>query len=315
MTQCPHCNGDHTLSQCPTWRVKAAEQALIDAALNLAGESTADAALLPISNTTPELVVGFGEFGGLARLVGYRTPPGFRLLPVALAPHIKDAIVASGHFMPESLWSAIIAAQDLVEPAAQSQASAAPTDAQCKLASDLANVETDAWADGLSVEPTSEQIDGFLVRALLRHLGMASAAPVLTDAALGPIPWAAVNQAIKAVGDEARERGKMFPQTSDEQQDDRAAVKRVMGMIEWYATNGGAVAERLPDWPHAIQSGDTERLDFLDTNKRFRMGWNVGAAPAGNLSIQSIITGGKPIREAIDAARHLAATPAKREGM
>lgn len=43
---------------------------------------------------------------------------GYRLLPVALAPHIKDAIRASGHFMPESLWAAIHAAQDLVEPPA-----------------------------------------------------------------------------------------------------------------------------------------------------------------------------------------------------
>lgn len=41
----------------------------------------------------------------------------YRLLPVALAPHIKDAIIASGHFMPESLWAAIIAAHDLVAPA------------------------------------------------------------------------------------------------------------------------------------------------------------------------------------------------------
>lgn len=38
----------------------------------------------------------------------------YRLLPVALAPHIKDAIRASGHFMPESLWASIIAAHDLV---------------------------------------------------------------------------------------------------------------------------------------------------------------------------------------------------------
>lgn len=53
-------------------------------------------------------------------------------------------------------------------------------------------------------------------------------------------------------------------------------------------------------------SKDAERLDYLDTtNKRFSMGWKVGKAPAGNISINSIIyLGDRPItiREAIDAA-------------
>lgn len=47
---------------------------------------------------------------------------------------------------------------------------------------------------------------------------------------------------------------------------------------------------------------DAERLDFLDSNRRFRMGWSVKAAPVGNLSITGIIMGGLPIRDAIDAA-------------
>ena len=51
-----------------------------------------------------------------------------------------------------------------------------------------------------------------------------------------------------------------------------------------------------------VASDDAARLDFLDRNAKFRMGWEVGAAPMGNLSVQSIIMGGKPIREAIDAA-------------
>lgn len=52
-----------------------------------------------------------------------------------------------------------------------------------------------------------------------------------------------------------------------------------------------------------VTEQDAKRLDFLDTNvHRFRMGWRVGAAPVGNLSMQSIIMGGLPIREAIDAA-------------
>lgn len=48
--------------------------------------------------------------------------------------------------------------------------------------------------------------------------------------------------------------------------------------------------------------GDSALLDFLDTNARFKMGWAVKAAPVGNLSVQSIIRGGTPIREAIRAA-------------
>jgi hypothetical protein len=53
----------------------------------------------------------------------------------------------------------------------------------------------------------------------------------------------------------------------------------------------------------ADDAEDAARLDFLDTNvHRFRMGWEIGAAPVGNLSVRSIIMGGKPIREAIDAA-------------
>lgn len=52
---------------------------------------------------------------------------------------------------------------------------------------------------------------------------------------------------------------------------------------------------------------DAELLDWLDdTNKRFKMGWKVGLAPAGNVSITSIIQlGGEltPIRDALRDAR------------
>lgn len=60
----------------------------------------------------------------------------------------------------------------------------------------------------------------------------------------------------------------------------------------------GEVALAAPGVPD-----DAKRLNWLDdTNKRFRMGWEVGQAPAGNVSIRTIITGGKSIRDAIDAA-------------
>jgi hypothetical protein len=47
---------------------------------------------------------------------------------------------------------------------------------------------------------------------------------------------------------------------------------------------------------------DGERLDFLDSNRRFLMGWEVGVAPVGCISVRGIIHGPLSIREAIDAA-------------
>lgn len=58
----------------------------------------------------------------------------------------------------------------------------------------------------------------------------------------------------------------------------------------------------------ASEPDDSELLDWLDaTNKRFKMGWKVGVAPAGNCSVQSVICLGNSepvtIRAAIRAAR------------
>lgn len=55
------------------------------------------------------------------------------------------------------------------------------------------------------------------------------------------------------------------------------------------------------------QQPDKARLDWLDnTNVKFKMGWQVSLAPAGNASLKSIIQlGGGPlrtIRHAIDEA-------------
>lgn len=50
---------------------------------------------------------------------------------------------------------------------------------------------------------------------------------------------------------------------------------------------------------------DAERLDLLDRNLRMRMGWHVGIAQAGNVSVSSVIQPSVPttsIRDAIDAA-------------
>ncbi|MGB5807790.1 hypothetical protein [Castellaniella sp.] len=73
------------------------------------------------------------------------------------------------------------------------------------------------------------------------------AAPVAQEQV--PIPWQDVRRAIVAVHAESKRRGDMYPQTSEDRADDRKAVHRVVDMIEWYTTKGGAVAENLPDWP------------------------------------------------------------------
>ena len=64
--------------------------------------------------------------------------------------------------------------------------------------------------------------------------------------------------AILAVDTEAARRGEMFPQTSDEQCEDRRAVNRVVGMLRWYEENTGCA--RLKGWPSMtvkVGAGDT----------------------------------------------------------
>lgn len=50
---------------------------------------------------------------------------------------------------------------------------------------------------------------------------------------------------------------------------------------------------------------DSERLNYFDGNTKLKMGWRVAVAPAGNVSITSVVQLGKSIttiREAIDTA-------------
>jgi len=61
-----------------------------------------------------------------------------------------------------------------------------------------------------------------------------------------------VIKAVRAVDDEARRRGAMFPQTSDEQHEDRLAVRRVVGMLEWYEKNTGCA--NIKGWPQGEQA-------------------------------------------------------------
>lgn len=69
------------------------------------------------------------------------------------------------------------------------------------------------------------------------------------QAASVPLGAEQVVAAIYAVGAEAARRGEMFPQTSDEQLEDRHAVARVAEMLRWYEKNTGCA--RLRGWPGA----------------------------------------------------------------
>ena len=78
-------------------------------------------------------------------------------------------------------------------------------------------------------------------------------------------------------------------------------------MADALAAGDGTLHGAVDYWQQralkAEQSEDGKLLDWLDAqNLRFRMGWDVGAAPAGNVSVRVIIMGGKPIRDAIRAA-------------
>jgi hypothetical protein len=66
---------------------------------------------------------------------------------------------------------------------------------------------------------------------------------------LAPVTAEQVVAAIYAVGAEAARRGEMFPQTSDEQLEDRHAVARVAEMLRWYEKNTGCAS--LRGWPGA----------------------------------------------------------------
>jgi hypothetical protein len=76
----------------------------------------------------------------------------------------------------------------------------------------------------------------------------ALAAPVAPAAAPSPTITAKdVIAAIYAIDREAARRGEMFPQTSDEQREDRRAMTRIMEMIRWYEKNTGCA--RIKGWP------------------------------------------------------------------
>lgn len=87
------------------------------------------------------------------------------------------------------------------------------------------------------------------IKTAIRTALHEAAAPSASAQQAEPVAWQAITAAIYAVGGEAARRGEMFPQTRDEQNEDRKAVHRVAEMVEWYATKGGAVAMSLDGWP------------------------------------------------------------------
>lgn len=73
---------------------------------------------------------------------------------------------------------------------------------------------------------------------------------------------------------------------------------------EYFAFCQGLLAA-APQPAQSSEAKDAARLDFLDGNLRMSMGWRIGKAPAGNLSVSSVIFplgGATSIRDAIDQA-------------
>lgn len=71
----------------------------------------------------------------------------------------------------------------------------------------------------------------------------------------------AVQCYLYALLDEAKRRGEMFPQTSDEQDADSKAVHRVCGMVRWYA-------ERGEPTPKAIEKLALRRAENMGCSMR-----------------------------------------------
>lgn len=101
-----------------------------------------------------------------------------------------------------------------------------------------------------------------------------------------------------------------------EQQADRIAALEAAcaEAIDYYPTDAAppymwGIREAMNDAAPVADSAmakDAERLDWLDAkNARFKMGWRVTTAPAGNVSVSGVVQLGgtiTSIRAAIDAA-------------
>lgn len=63
----------------------------------------------------------------------------------------------------------------------------------------------------------------------------------------------AVQCYLYALLDEAKRRGGMFPQTSDEQDSDSDAIHRICGMVKWYGEQGYPRTKAVADL-HAMRA-------------------------------------------------------------
>ncbi len=123
-------------------------------------------------------------------------------------------------------------------------------------------------------------------------------------AAPQPAGNAELKRVVAGVIDRAQLRGFYVPQDAADLLESLRwiASQPASGAIQRRALEAIAKAESAPQ---TAGNADAARLNFLDKNSRFQMGWSVRIAPAGNVSVGSIIQlGGPPttIREAIDAA-------------
>lgn len=160
--------------------------------------------------------------------------------------------------------------------------------------------EASTWSRRTGNGITQETADllGWLTGAVQCHIERIASqadAPVAE-----PVAWP--NGCDRTVPEALRYLSKNPRPVGGEQEFNAAHLLQLAGEIQ-------RMAQRpLYTRPPAPEEGkDAARLDWLDeTNLRRKMGWKVGRAPAGSVSIMSVIflgdEGPTPIREAIDAA-------------
>lgn len=65
----------------------------------------------------------------------------------------------------------------------------------------------------------------------------------------------------------------MYPQTSDEQREDRASVRRVCEMVRWYEKNTGCA--RIKGWP-VLKANREQRPAALSEARHDKSDWYEG---------------------------------------
>jgi len=183
-----------------------------------------------------------GEPHTLDECPRWRVPVGYRLLPEKLTPALADAIVECGHFMPNTLWDAVIARHDLIAaPAAIQPAGEMPKSNDGK--------EQDAfetWANGERYDMATHPMHWLFLnektyaarqgwKAALEYVNKAIAAPVSA-----PVPEACQHSFQKWEGPEgetACEKCKAIAPVPE------AGVRERLNQLSDWLANTGALPQ------------------------------------------------------------------------